>query len=120
MCNEAGGEENVDHSVRDHINYAHRLKMKKIKGGGAQTVIDMLYQKAADDPDFFFRVRLNEHNQVVSLFWRDSMMLEDFKIYGDVAVFDTTYRTNKYNLICAPFVGINNHWKNVMFACRHI
>jgi hypothetical protein len=32
-------------------------------------------------------------------------------------VFDTTYRTNKYNLICAPFVGVNHHWKNVMFGC---
>ncbi|XP_056698173.1 protein FAR1-RELATED SEQUENCE 5-like [Spinacia oleracea] len=28
--------------------------------------------------------------------------------------------TNKYNLICAPFVGINNHWKNTMFACAFI
>ena len=31
-------------------------------------------------------------------------------------VFNTTYRTNKYNLICAPFVGVNHHWKNVMFG----
>ena len=47
-------------------------------------------------------------------------MLEDYKIYGDVVVFDTTYRTNRYNLICAPFVGINNHWMNTMFACAFI
>ena len=31
--------------------------------------------------------------------------------------FDTTYRTNKYNLICAPFVGVNHYWQNVMFGC---
>ncbi|XP_021746050.1 protein FAR1-RELATED SEQUENCE 5-like [Chenopodium quinoa] len=48
------------------------------------------------------------------------MMLEDYRIYGDVLVFDTTYRTNRYNLICAPFVGINNHWHNCMFACTFI
>ena len=48
------------------------------------------------------------------------MMLEDYRIYGDVLVFDTTYRTNRYNLICAPFVGINNHWHNCMFACAFI
>ena len=35
----------------------------------------------------------------------------------DVMVFDTTYRTNKYNLVCAPFIGINNHWKNTISAC---
>lgn len=48
------------------------------------------------------------------------MMLEDYRIYGDVLVFDTTYRTNRYNLICAPFVGINNHWHNFMFTCAFI
>ncbi|XP_021734973.1 protein FAR-RED IMPAIRED RESPONSE 1-like [Chenopodium quinoa] len=48
------------------------------------------------------------------------MILEDYRIYGDVLVFDTTYRTNRYNIICAPFVGINNHWHNFMFACAFI
>ncbi|XP_073152029.1 protein FAR1-RELATED SEQUENCE 5-like [Henckelia pumila] len=48
------------------------------------------------------------------------MMKEDYDIFGDVMVFDTTYRTNKYNLICAPFVGINHHWKNVMFGCAFL
>ena len=47
-------------------------------------------------------------------------MKDDYKLYGDVLIFDTTYRTNKYGLICAPFVGVNNHWNNVMFACAFI
>ena len=47
----------------------------------------------------------------------DAMMLEDSKIFGDVFVMDTTYKKDKYNLICALFVGFNNHWKNTMFAC---
>ena len=56
-------------------------------------------------------------NKLTCIFWRDSEMLDDFTVYGDVMVFDTTFRTNKYNLICAPIVGINNHWQNVMFGC---
>ncbi len=48
------------------------------------------------------------------------MMKDDYELYGDVMVFDTTFRTNKYGLICAPFVGVNNHWNNVMFACAFI
>ncbi|KAL2931626.1 Protein FAR1-RELATED SEQUENCE 5 [Bienertia sinuspersici] len=35
MCEEAGGEECVGHSVRDHLNYCTRLKMKTIEGGDA-------------------------------------------------------------------------------------
>ena len=44
-------------------------------------------------------------------------MFEDYKLFGDLVVFDTTYCTNKYDMICAPFVGMNHHSKNVMFGC---
>lgn len=36
---------------------------------------------------------------------------------GMLFFFYTTYHTNKYNLICAPFVGVNHHWENVIFGC---
>ncbi|XP_056696368.1 protein FAR1-RELATED SEQUENCE 5-like isoform X1 [Spinacia oleracea] len=120
MCVEAGGEDCVGHTAIDHLNFCSRLRMKQIEAGDAQALIDILYQEQANDPGFYFRVKLNEEGRVCNLFWRDSMMLEDYKIYGDILVFDTTYRTNKYNLICAPFVGINNHWKNCMFGCSFI
>ncbi|XP_021752528.1 protein FAR1-RELATED SEQUENCE 5-like [Chenopodium quinoa] len=120
MCNEAGGEENLGHTKKDHLNYWTRLKMKNIEGGDAQAVSEIMYQELANDPEFFFRFRLNKEGKLRALFWRCSMMREDYSIYGDVVVFDTTYRTNKYNLICAPIVGINNHWKNCMFGCAFI
>ncbi|XP_021851583.2 protein FAR1-RELATED SEQUENCE 5-like [Spinacia oleracea] len=94
--------------------------MKQIDGKDSQTLVNKLYDLQSIDPEFFFRVRLNDEGKVECLFWRDSMMREDYKIYGDVLVFYTTFRTNKYNLICALFVGINNHWKNTMFACAFI
>ncbi|KAL8551639.1 hypothetical protein ACS0TY_000642 [Phlomoides rotata] len=59
---------------------------------------------------------MNEEGRLLNVFWRDSMVQEDFGIYGDVMVFDTTYKTNKYDLICAPFVGVNNHLENIMFG----
>ncbi|KAL2900704.1 Protein FAR1-RELATED SEQUENCE 5 [Bienertia sinuspersici] len=90
------------------------------EGGDAQAVIDKLYQNMSDDLEFFFRVRVDGCGRVSSIFWRDSMMKEDYNIYGDVTIFDTTYRTNRYNLICAPFTGINNHWNNIMFGCAFL
>ncbi|XP_021721530.1 protein FAR1-RELATED SEQUENCE 5-like [Chenopodium quinoa] len=120
MSYEAGGEDLLGHSKKDHFNCCYKLKMKPINGSDSQTVVDKLYEQMTEDNEFFFRVRLSEDGKVCCLFWRDAMMLEDYKIYGDVMVFDTTYRTNKYNLICAPFVGINNHWRNTMFACAFI
>lgn len=120
MSHNAGGEENVGHTLKDHLNFVNRFKVKTIEGGDAQTMIEMLYQQVADEDDFYFRVKLDENSRLSNVFWRDSMMKEDYNIYGDVVVFDTTYRTNRYNLICAPFVGINNHWKNTMFGCAFL
>ncbi|XP_056692117.1 protein FAR1-RELATED SEQUENCE 5-like [Spinacia oleracea] len=120
MSTETGGDDCVGHTMIDHLNYCYKLKMKQIDGKDSQTLVNKLYDIQSIDLEFFFRVRLNAEGKVECLFWRDSMMREDYKIYGDVLVFDTTFRTNKYNLICAPFVGINNHWKNTMFACAFI
>lgn len=41
-------------------------------------------------------------------------------MFGDVPSIDTTYQTNRYNLICAPFVGINHHLHNLMFGMAFI
>ena len=97
-----------------------RLRIKAIEGGDAQTVIDKLMEESEKDPDFYYRVKLNEQGQLIALFWSDSMMREDYKIYRDFVIFDTTYRTNRYNLICGSIMGIINHWKIVMFGCAFI
>ena len=44
-------------------------------------------------------------------------MLDDYVLFGDLVFFDTTYRTNKYDMICVLFVGMNHHSKNAMFGC---
>ncbi|KAK9689570.1 hypothetical protein RND81_09G067800 [Saponaria officinalis] len=120
LSTSCGGDENVGHTQKDHFNFVNRLKMKAIEGGDAQTVIEMLQKRQAEDPCFFFRFKLDDNCRVTHLFWRDSMMKEDYLLYHDVIIFDTTYRTNKYNLICGAFVGINNHWSNVMFGCAFL
>ncbi|XP_021770620.1 protein FAR1-RELATED SEQUENCE 5-like [Chenopodium quinoa] len=94
--------------------------MEQIEARDAQTLVNILTQEQSKDPNFFFRVKFDNEGRIYNIFWRDSMMLEYYRIYGDVLVFDTTYRANRYNLICSPFVGINNHWKNCMFACAFI
>lgn len=120
MAAEAGGEGSLGHTMKHHFNFVSRLKMKVIEGGDAQALIDALTQRGVEDKDFFFRVKLDGDGRLSNVFWRDSMMKEDYMMYGDVVVFDTTYRTNKYNLICGPFVGLNNHKKNIMFACAFL
>ncbi|CAO2820372.1 unnamed protein product [Amaranthus hypochondriacus] len=40
MSAEAGGEYTIGHTVKNHLNFCHKLKMKKIDGGDANSVIE--------------------------------------------------------------------------------
>ncbi|XP_056692392.1 protein FAR1-RELATED SEQUENCE 5 isoform X2 [Spinacia oleracea] len=120
LCMEDRGKELDGDTKTDYLKFVSMLKMKNTKGGDMQNVLDVMQQRTRDDSSFFYRVKVNDDNQIVSIFWRDSMMVEDYMAYRDVLIFDTTYRINRYSLICAPFVGINKHWKTTMFACAFI
>lgn len=117
MCNKARGEQNLGHTFKDHYDYVNILKMKAIESGDAQTIINILHQQAIEEHDFFFRVIPDGLTRLRNVFWTYLMMKEDYDIFEDVVAFDTSYRTNRYNLIPAPFVRINNHWKTVMDGC---
>jgi hypothetical protein len=38
-------------------------------------------------------------------------------VFGDVVVFDSTYRVNRYNLPFVPFIGVGHHRTTVVFGC---
>ena len=58
---------------------------------------------------FFYAIQVDQENLMTNFFWRDGRSRIDYNSFGDVICFDTTYRTNKYNIKCAPFVGVNHH-----------
>ena len=120
MSEETGGFENVGFTRRDAYNFVNRQKLIKVEAGDAQSLINLFKQKQAEDPMFFYAVQVDQKNRMTNFFWRDGRSRIDYESFGDVVSFDTTYRTNKYNMICAPFVGINHHWKNVLFGCAFL
>ena len=85
-----------------------------------QSIINHFKDKQSEDPMFLYSMQVDQDNRIANFFWRDGRSKLDYDSFRDVVIFDTTYRTNKYNLICAPFVGINHHWKNVLFGCAFL
>ena len=53
----------------------------------------------------------------MGLFWCDTQCLLDYAAFSGVVVFDSTYKTNRYNLPLVPFVGVNHHKRTVLFGC---
>jgi hypothetical protein len=50
---------------------------------------------------------------VRSVFWTDARSRMDYKLYGEIISFDTTYSTNKYNMPFAPIIGSNGNGKTI-------
>ena len=51
------------------------------------------------------------------MFWCDSQSRHDYEDFGDVLVFDNTYKMNRYSMPFIPLVGLNNHRKTTVFGC---
>jgi hypothetical protein len=54
---------------------------------------------------------------VRGLFWVDGRTRELYKSFGDCIFLDTTFYTNRYNMLFAPIVGINNHLQSILLGC---
>uniref|UniRef100_A0A803KXH2 SWIM-type domain-containing protein n=2 Tax=Chenopodium quinoa TaxID=63459 RepID=A0A803KXH2_CHEQI len=77
MCTEANGDENLGHSVVDHLNFCSRLRMEQIEAGDAQTLVNILIEEQKEDPNFYFRVKFDKegNEKTDSFVW----LLETFK-----------------------------------------
>ena len=67
-------------------------------------------------PGFCCKMQVDVQGAVRSIFWTDARSRLDYKLYGDIICFDTTYSTNKYNMPFAPIIGINGHARTVVFG----
>ncbi|XP_055960536.1 protein FAR1-RELATED SEQUENCE 5-like [Mercurialis annua] len=121
MAEEGGGAENIGFTKKDCYNYIDVEKNKLIEVGDSQSLVNHFRRKANEEGEmFYWDVQLDEKGRMTHFYWRDGRSKVDYDNFGDVVVFDTTYRTNRYDLVCAPFVGVNHHWKNVMFGCAFL
>ncbi|XP_075508180.1 protein FAR1-RELATED SEQUENCE 5-like [Primulina tabacum] len=117
MENEACGPQNLGFIKKDAYDHMSRLKKHtKVENGDATALIQYFIEKANKENYFYWNVQLDDDDRVMNFFFRDYKCAVDYEYFGDVLLIDTTYRSNKYNLICAPFIGINHHMQNVLFG----
>ncbi|XP_030475753.2 protein FAR1-RELATED SEQUENCE 9-like isoform X2 [Syzygium oleosum] len=115
--NEDGGSRNMGFSLRGSHNFLQTQRSSIVRGEDWQTLLNHFTCMQMQNPIFFYAVQIDQDGRLTNLFWRDSLSKFDYDCFGDVVMFDTTYRVSKYNMICAPFVGVNHHWRNTSFGC---
>lgn len=116
LSQEVGGPEHVGFTKKDAYNYVDKERRSRIEHGDSNTLIELFKERQMSDTMFAWDVEVDENNRLFNFFWVDGIGRLDYDCFGDVIIFDTSYRLNKYNLACAPIVGINNHWQNIMLG----
>ncbi|KAL6290824.1 hypothetical protein ACE6H2_008334 [Prunus campanulata] len=116
MSREVGGRENLGFLDKDYRNYIHKKRKTNMEKGDAGAILQYFQKVQLDDSSFFYAMQLDEDDMITNIFWADSRSISDYRLFGDVVCFDTTYRTNEYGRPFAPFVGVNHHKQTIVFG----
>ncbi|XP_019192724.1 PREDICTED: protein FAR1-RELATED SEQUENCE 12-like [Ipomoea nil] len=81
--------------------------VKHLDRTDSNSLIEIFRRRQMDEADFYFEFELYEDARLCNFFWRDGQMKADYDLFGDLVVHDTTYRTNRYDMICAPFIRLS-------------
>lgn len=102
MSEEGGGVEYLGFSKRDCYNFDNIQKNKLIEVGDSQSPVNYFKCKGNEESMFYWDYQVDQMGRMVNFFRRDGRSRIDYDCFLDVVIFDTTYRTNCYNLVCAP------------------
>ncbi|XP_016168876.1 protein FAR1-RELATED SEQUENCE 5-like [Arachis ipaensis] len=69
------------------------------------------------NPNFFFEIDVDENHSIRNVFWADARCRAAWEYFGDVVTFDTTYKTNRYDMLFGSFVGVNHHGMSTLLGC---
>ncbi|KAH9778160.1 protein FAR-RED IMPAIRED RESPONSE 1 [Citrus sinensis] len=117
MARKNGGYENIGYTEKDIRNYLDKERRLALELGDARAMLNHFTQMQEQNPNFFYAVDLDEEQRLKNIFWVDATSREDYKIFGDVVSFDTTYNTNKYRMLFALFIGVNDHFQSILLGC---
>ncbi|XP_008244660.1 PREDICTED: protein FAR1-RELATED SEQUENCE 3-like [Prunus mume] len=60
-------------------------------------------------------MEVDSEGRMGNVFWSDARSRRAYGFFGDVVVFDTTFNPNRYGMVFAPLLGVNNHRQTVLF-----
>nr|XP_020173325.1 protein FAR1-RELATED SEQUENCE 5-like [Aegilops tauschii subsp. strangulata] len=103
-----GSEMIVPFGPKSITNLCTSFRRDDTKEGDMIETIAHFKDMQKTDPDFYYKVKYDEEDRVVNIFWVDGSARKTYaEAYHDCISFDTTYMTNMYNMPFAPFIGIN-------------
>lgn len=114
-----GGYGEVGIVRKDAYNFCSRYKRGRIEKGDAMAALGLMQKRQRVDPDFYYEYQIDGDGHLKNMFWCDSQSRMDYRAFGDVVIFDSTYQTNKYKMPFVPFCWIEPSPKDDSFWLWH-
>ncbi|XP_028065510.1 protein FAR1-RELATED SEQUENCE 5-like [Camellia sinensis] len=109
--------ENVGFVRTDLHNHIQAERRAEVEDDDAEGALVYLCAKLDVDAHFFYKYDVCNDNKLQNLFWADSKSRADYTKFGDMLIFDSTYRTNAYKKPFVMLASVTSHFRTTIFAC---
>ncbi|XP_060217149.1 protein FAR1-RELATED SEQUENCE 11-like [Lycium barbarum] len=69
------------------------------------------------DGDVQYDFTVDACQRLGHIIWKFGDSIRAYEIFGDVVVFDTTYRLNRYEMPLGVWIVVDNHGNSIFFGC---
>ena len=94
-----GGDPRCLSYVKRDVSNIRTMLREEVTLRDMSMTIDYFEQRRAENPSFFYATQVDATNAVRALFWVDGRTRALYKKYKDCVFFDTTFCTNRYNML---------------------
>ncbi|KAL3831009.1 hypothetical protein ACJIZ3_019811 [Penstemon smallii] len=116
----AGGAGKLSFRRKDGYNWLNKIRLEKIRGGDVNSVLTLFENMKLQDDGFVYKYTVDEEGALTRLFWCDGVSKAEYKLFGDVVAFDSTYNTNTYLYPLVLFSGVNSHGSTCIFGASFL
>ncbi|RYQ95460.1 hypothetical protein Ahy_B08g090760 [Arachis hypogaea] len=113
----AGSHRELSFIEKDVRNYITREVRNVSKQDDAKEFGKYLLRMKEKNQNFFLELNLEVDHSIKNAFSADARSRAACEYFRDMVSFDTTYNTNRYNLVFGSFVGVNYHGQSTLLRC---
>jgi hypothetical protein len=108
--------------MKDLYNAVYQFRKKNNPGDGdASQMLQLLMDWKDSEPLWIIKTRLDPiSRRLVSLLWMSPVQRELYNQYNDVVIVDSTYNTNRFQMILCVVTVIDNNYRTRIVACAII
>ncbi|KAL5724597.1 hypothetical protein ACHQM5_007837 [Ranunculus cassubicifolius] len=101
---------------RDVRNFIHSATKKTDRGKDAIELLNMCKDLKERNANFVYECTLDEDGKLENLEWTYVDSIHAYEAFGDIVVFDATFREVDYNRVLGVWFGVDNHGKIIFFG----